>query len=214
MITVVIVDDHPIVRQGLAQLLAQQPDITVGGEAEDTPEALRLIGEVNPNVVIADLSLRNGTGIDLIKASRSSHAHIPILVLSMHDEPYHVERALRAGATGYLTKQEASAKIVDAIRCVVRGEIYLSDQLSPRVLKRLLAGPAEDDALVGVLSDRELQVFSMIGDGLGTQEIADRLQLSVKTIETYQAHIKGKLDLKDSRKLAQYAIRWSIERGK
>lgn len=212
MIKVVIVDDHPIVRQGLTQLLVQEPDIAVCGEADEIRSALRLIDELKPDVVIADLSLRAGSGIDLIKSLRTAHGRVPILVLSMHDEIHHVERALRAGANGYLTKQEASAKVIEALRCVLRGDMYLSDQLSPRVLKRLLDGQGDDDPLVSLLSERELQVFRLIGDGLGTQEIADRLQLSVKTIETYQAHIKGKLDLKDSRKLTQYAIRWSIEK--
>jgi DNA-binding NarL/FixJ family response regulator len=212
MINVVLVDDHPIVRQGLAQLLGQEPDLRVCGEAEDEAAALRLVAELSPQLVIVDLSLKSGDGIDLIKNLRAGHPSIPILVLSMHDESHFVERALRAGALGYLTKQEASTKILPAIRQVLRGEIFLGDQVSPRLVKRLLSGePGEDEPIVGCLSDRELQVFRLIGDGLGTQEIADRLNLSIKTIETYQAHIKDKLNLRDSRKLVQFAIRWALE---
>jgi DNA-binding NarL/FixJ family response regulator len=212
MVNVVLVDDHPIVRQGLAQLLAQEPDLCVCGEAEDEATARRLVAETAPQLVIVDLSLKSGDGIALIKALHADHPTIPILVLSMHDESHFVERALRAGALGYLTKQDASTMILPAIRRVLRGEIFLGEQLSPSLLKRLLSGePEEAESVVARLSDRELQVFRLIGDGLGTQEIAGRLNLSVKTIETYQAHIKDKLDLRDSRKLVQFAIRWTLE---
>lgn len=212
MVNVVLVDDHPIVRQGLAQLLGQEPDLRVCGEAEDEATAIRLVAQTSPQLVIVDLSLKSGDGIALIKALRADHPTIPILVLSMHDESHFVERALRAGALGYLVKQDASTKILPAIRKVLRGEIYLGDQLSPSLLKRLLSGELEEaESVVARLSDRELQVFRMIGDGLGTQEIAARLNLSVKTIETYQAHIKDKLDLRDSRKLVQFAIRWALD---
>jgi len=211
MINVLLVDDHPIVRQGLAQLLMQEPDLHVCGEAEDEATALRLVEKLAPQLVIVDLSLKSGDGIDLIKAIKATNPMIPILVLSMHDAIHHVERALRAGALGYLTKQEASTKVLAAVRQVLRGEIFLSDHVSPSLLKRLLA-PASDqqEPVVGRLSDREMQVFRLIGDGLGTQEIAARLGLSAKTIETYQAHIKDKLELRDSRKLIQFAIRWAL----
>jgi DNA-binding NarL/FixJ family response regulator len=211
MINVVIVDDHPIVRQGLSQLLMQEPDFHVCGEAEDHPTAVRLAGELKPHLMIVDLSLKSGDGIDLIKALRALQPDLPILVLSMHDEIHYVERALRAGALGYLTKQEASTKVVPAARHVLNGEIFLSDKVSPSLLKKLLSGGADEgEPVASRLSDREMQVFRLIGDGDSTQEIADRLSLSVKTIETYQAHIKDKLDLRDSRKLVQFAIRWAL----
>jgi len=214
MINVVLVDDHPIVRQGLVQLLMQEPDLHVCGEAEDEATALRVVAQLLPQLVIVDLSLKSGDGISLIKNLRANHPAIPILVLSMHDEIHYVERALRAGALGYLTKQEASMRILPAIRQVLRGEIFLSDHVSPNLLKRLLSGEAdEDEPVVSRLSNRELQVFRLIGEGLGTQEIAGQLNLSVKTIETYQAHIKDKLELRDSRKLVQFAIRWTLSAG-
>ena len=211
MIKIVIVDDHPIVRQGLAQLLWQEPDLQVCGEAEDESTAVRLVADMEPQLVIVDLSLKSGDGIDLIKVLRAAHPDLPILVLSMHDETQHVERALRAGALGYLTKQEASTKVLAAVRHVLRGEIFLSDRVSPSLLKRLLSGAVDErEPVVGCLSEREMQVFRFIGDGFGTQEIAERLGLSAKTIETYQAHIKDKLELRDSRKLVQFAIRWTM----
>ena len=214
MVNVVIVDDHPIVRQGLAQLLMQEQDLHVCGEAEDESTAVRLVTDMQPQLVIVDVSLKSGNGIGLIKVLRSAHPDLPILVLSMHDEIHYVERALRAGALGYLTKQEASTKVLAAVRQVLRGEIFLSDQMSPSLLKRLLSGPADErEPVDGRLSDREMQVFRLIGDGLGTQEIAGRLNLSAKTIETYQAHIKDKLELRDSRKLVQFAVRWALEQG-
>jgi len=211
MVNVVLVDDHPIVRQGLAQLLRQEPDLHVCGEAEDEESALRLVRELSPQLVIVDLSLKAGDGINLIRMLKAERPAVPILVLSMHDEIHYIERALRAGALGYLTKQEASMKILPAIRQVLRGEIFLSDHVSPNLVKRLLSGEAaEGEPVVARLSNRELQVFRLIGEGLGTQEIATRLSLSVKTIETYQAHIKDKLLLPDSRKLVQFAVRWTI----
>ena len=211
MVKIVLVDDHSIVRQGLAQLIMQEPDLVVCGEAEDEAGALKVVYAEKPDIVIVDLSLKSGNGIDLIKGIRNESPSTPILVLSMHDESHYVERALRAGAWGYLTKQEASSKVLTAIRQLLRGQVYLSDILSPDLLKRLLTTARNgEDPVVGRLSDRELQVFQLIAEGLGTQEIAERLHLSVKTIETHQAHIREKLDLKDARKLYQYAIRWGI----
>jgi DNA-binding NarL/FixJ family response regulator len=214
MIKIVIVDDHPIVRQGLVQLLTQEPDLRVCGEAEDASTALRVVAEASPDLVIADLSLKSGDGIDLTRELHAAHPTLPILVLSMFDDMQHVERALRAGALGYLTKQEASSKVLTAVRQVLRGEIFLTEHVSPGILKRLLAGEAEErDPRLGRLSNREVQVLGLIGEGLSTQEIADHLGLSVKTIETYQAHIKDKLGLADSRKLIQFAVEWAVSRG-
>jgi DNA-binding NarL/FixJ family response regulator len=213
MVNIVLVDDHPIVRQGLAQLLRQEPDLHVCGEAEDASTALRVVAETSPHLVIVDLSLKSGDGVALIRELRSAHPTLPILVLSMFDDLHHVERALRAGALGYLTKQEASSKVLTAVRQVLRGEIFLTDHVSPSLLKRLLAGEAEgSEPGLGRLSNREVQVLGLIGEGLSTQEIADHLGLSAKTIETYQAHIKDKLGLTDSRKLIQFAIRWTVSK--
>lgn len=211
MTRIVLADDHPLVRQGLAQLLAREPDLHVCGEAEDEATAVRLVAEQAPDLVIVDLSLKNGSGLDLIKTLHETHPDVAILVLSMHDEVHHVERSLRAGALGYLTKQEAGDKVLTAIRHVLRGEMYLSDGVSPNLIRKLLAGPPQGrEPVAGRLSEREIQVFRLIGQGLGTQEIATHLGLSVKTIETYQAHIKDKLELRDSRKLIQSAVRWVL----
>ncbi len=173
MINVVIVDDHPIVRQGLAQLLKQEADLRVCGEAEDGATALRLVEQLSPQLVIVDLSLKSGDGIDLIKALRAARPTLPILVLSMHDEIHFVERALRAGALGYLTKQEASTKVLAAIRHVLCGEIFLSDRVAPSLLKRLFSPSSdENDPVVGRLTDREMQVFR--SDRRRTRHAGDR----------------------------------------
>lgn len=212
---IVLVDDHPIVRQGLARLIELEPDLRVCGEAADDRSAWEQISKHQPDVAIVDLSLKLGDGIDLIKRIRGAYPDTAILVLSMYDASHYVERALRAGASGYLTKQEASEKVLLAIRKVLNGEIYLGDGLSPNLLKRLLSGtPGKDDSVIASLSDREWQVFRLIGSGLGVQEIAEQLHLSVKTVETHQGHIKEKLDLKDTRKLVQYAIRWMLDQEK
>jgi DNA-binding NarL/FixJ family response regulator len=212
---ILLVDDHPIVRQGLAKLIEQEPGLEVCGEAADAPAAWELIGLSDPQLVIVDLSLKAGDGIDLIKRIRAAYADLPILVVSMYEQSHYIERAMRAGAWGYVTKHEASEKVLVAIRKLLAGEIYLGEHVSPRLLQRLMSGcPAEDECDVARLSDREFQVFQMIGSGYGVQEIAARLNLSVKTIETYQAHIREKLDLPDGRKLLQYAVRWMLSQEK
>jgi len=209
---VLLVDDHPIVRQGLARLIAQEPDLEVCGEAADEGTAWSQVGAHEPGLVLVDLSLKTGNGLELIKRIRSGYPEMPILVISMHDEVFYVERALRAGASGYLTKEEAGDNVLLAIRKILEGEIYLSDRLSPTIIKRLLSGNGgAEESPISRLSDRELEVFQLIGQGLAAQEIADRLHLSFKTIETYQAHIKEKLGLRDIRKLVQYAVRWAME---
>lgn len=211
---VLVVDDHQIVRQGLAHLIDQEADLAVCGEAEDLPSAMRLVSELEPDVIIVDLSLKGASGIDLIKEVHRRQSAIPLLVLSMHEEAFHVERALRAGASGYLTKQEASEKILIALRRVLAGEIYVSDRVSVEMLRRALAqGQGDEGDAVDRLSDRELQVFQLIGEGKGPREIARTLDLSVKTIEAHQEHIRAKLGVKDSRQLLLYAMRWIVSRG-
>jgi DNA-binding NarL/FixJ family response regulator len=212
---VLIVDDHELVRQALTQLISDEPDLEVCGTAANVPAGLREVSEHDPDMIVLDLSLQGGDGIDLIKAVRGQQRHLPILVVTMHSESFYAERAFRAGASGYLTKEEASEKILVAIRTVLRGELYVSERLSPFLLQRLITGnPGTGESLVTKLSDRELQVFLRIGEGRSTQETASNLNLSVKTIETYRGNIKEKLGLRDARELIQYAIRWTMTQTK
>lgn len=211
---ILLVDDHPIIRQGLAQIIAQDPQLHVCGESEDEAGAWEFVVKHKPDLVVVDIMLRSGSGIELIKRIGHDYPHIGVLVLSMYDESHYVERALKAGAWGYLTKRDAPDKFLTAIHKLLADGVYLSEHLSPALLKRLLSGaPRKGDSPVDRLTDRELQVFQMIGAGNASQEIAGKLHLSVKTIETYQAHIKEKLDLKDSRKLTHYAIRWVLSQS-
>ncbi len=204
-----IVDDHPIVRQGLAQLISQEPDLTVCGEAEDAEAALEAIGRLRPQLAIVDISLRQGNGIELVKDLKARQAAVSVIVLSMHDEALYAERVLRAGAKGYLMKQEATGKVVAAIRKVLNGGIYLSPEMEARMLKKFLGEtPCREGSPVERLSDRELEVLQAIGQGRGTREIAASLHLSVKTIEAYREHLKAKLQLKNARELVRYAIQW------
>ena len=210
-IKVFLVDDHPIVRQGLAQLILQSEGLEVCGEAGDARAALREVAKVKPDVVVVDLILEDGGGFDLIKSLLKFDSSMKILVLTMQEEPFYVDRAFRAGAHGFLTKNEASEQVLVAIEKLMQGELFVAEKISPRLLKQLLSGDGRsEESPISRFSDRELQVFQLIGEGLGTKEIAERLILSVKTIETYRAHIKEKLELRDARELVQYAIRWHI----
>lgn len=206
---VLIVDDHPIVRQGLTQLIDQEPDLHVCGQAEDAYQAMRAIRELTPDMVVVDISLKQTSGIELIKDIKVQYPSLPVLTLSMHDEGIYAERALRAGAKGYIMKQEATEKVVTAIRRVLAGEVYVSEGMAAKMVSKLVAGPAEaGGSPVDRLSDRELEVFRLIGVGYGTREMAEKLHLSIKTIETYRAHIKEKLDLVDTNELLRTAITW------
>jgi DNA-binding NarL/FixJ family response regulator len=208
-IRILIVDDHPIVRQGLTELVNHEDDFAVCGQAEDYHEALRAIGQLNPNMAVVDISLKETSGLELIKDIHSQHPDLPVLALSMHDETLYAERALRAGAMGYIMKQEATENVIAAIRKILGGEIYVSDRMASRMVRKLVAGQTVTTASsVDCLSDRELEVFRLIGKGHGTRQISERLYLSVKTIETYRAHIKDKLNLADAAELLQYAIKW------
>ena len=207
--TVLIVDDHPIVRQGLAQLINQEHDLVVCGQAEDAHEAIRAVRENEPDMVIVDISLKDTSGVELIKDLQVQHPELPILTLSMHDEAVYGERALRAGARGYIMKQEAIEKVVTAIRRVLAGEVYVSDGMAAKMVSKLVGGASKrTGSLVERLSDRELEVFRMLGEGYNTRETAEKLHLSVKTIETYRAHIKDKLALQDASELLRAAIQW------
>jgi DNA-binding NarL/FixJ family response regulator len=210
---VILVDDHPVVRDGLAEAINHEADLTVCAVAEDRHEALRAAETLKPDLVIVDLLLKNSSGLELIKDIHARWPKLLILVVSMQDENHYAERALRAGARGYITKQQATRNILTAIRRVLSGEIYLSDKLANSVLARLAANPqAVCDSITDSLTDRELQVFELTGTGLSTRDIAERLHLDVKTVETYRARLKEKLNLKDGSELLQVAIRWNQDR--
>ncbi len=207
--TVLIVDDHPIVRQGLAQLINQEQDLEVCGQAEDAHEAMQAIHSLHPDMVIVDISLKDTSGMDLIKDLKVQHPDLPVLTLSMHDEAVYGERALRAGARGYIMKQEATEKVVTAIRRVLAGELYVSDGMAAKMVSKIVGGGARKaGSPIDCLSDRELEVFRLIGEGFSTREMAEKLHLSVKTIETYRAHIKDKLGFEDANELLRSAIQW------
>src|SRR5271169_1769336 len=208
---VLLVDDHPIVRQGLALLIDREADLSVCGEAEGAHTAYHAIETLHPDIVVLDISLSGPDGLDVLKEIRMKRADLPVLILSMHDESIYAERAMRAGANGYIMKQEATEKVLVAIRRILQGDVYLSDRLTRTMLQQFVRGtaPAKSSPLVN-LTDRELEVFRLIGEGHGTRQIADELHLSVKTIESYQAHIKEKLALRNARELVQHAIEWTV----
>jgi DNA-binding NarL/FixJ family response regulator len=205
--TVFLVDDHPLVREWLTQLIEREPDLTVCGEAEDAQEAYPAIAAAQPDIAIVDISLKNTHGLELVKNLQTMD--VPTLILSMHDESLYAERVLRAGAMGYITKQEATKKIMVAIRQVLNGEIYVSEKMASRMVNKLVLGQsAQPGFSVDRLTDRELEVFQSIGRGLGTRRIAEELHLGIKTVESYRARIKDKLKLQDSTQLLQHAIQW------
>ena len=208
---ILLVDDHPVVREGLAENINRQTDLMICAEADDRHAALEAIEQSNPDLVIVDLALKNSSGIELIKDIHSSWPRLAILVVSMHDATLYAERALRAGAKGYLTKQEATRSIIEAIRRVLNGEIYLNEKTATLMLGRLAGNPHSATDPVEVLAEREMQVFELTGHGFGTRQIAERLHIDIKTVETYRARIKEKLRLKDSNELLQLAIRWQKE---
>jgi len=210
---ILIADDHPVLRRGLAALIESEPDLSVCGEAATRAAALKAIRATRPDLVIVDLLLGDDDGLDLIKAMKIHHPKIPALVLSMHDESVYAERSLQAGAMGFVSKQQLDETLLLAIRRVLKGEMYLSEKLEARLAMKYLGGETmETDASLEALSDRELQVFRLIGEGHSTRQIAKLLNLSVKTIESHLEHIKHKLTLTSSVELAQRAIQW-IESG-
>jgi DNA-binding NarL/FixJ family response regulator len=213
---ILIVDDHPAVREALAFRIGRQRDLEVCGEAADMGEALRLVAETQPDVAVIDITLRSGNGIDLIKRILHSNDRVRVLVWSMHSEALYAERALRAGALGYIKKDQATAQIVEAIRRVLGGKVYLSEAMAERMLQRAVGGAREEQLTrspVDVLADREFEVFRLIGEGVKTAEIAERLHLSVKTVETYRDRIRQKMDLSDGTRLSHYATQWVLENG-
>lgn len=205
---VFLVDDHPIVRQGLAQLINHETDLAVVGEGEDAYGALRSIREARPDLVLVDVSLKDSDGIELVKELKSQFSDLPVLVLSMHDESLYTERALRAGASGYIMKQEAPEILLSAIRTVLSGNVYTSPKMGAALLQRMVGGKKNrGDLPMDRLTDRELEVFRMIGGGKSVKEIAENLFLSVKTVEAHREHIKEKLNIKSSAELLRFAIR-------
>jgi DNA-binding NarL/FixJ family response regulator len=207
--TIFIVDDHPLLREGLTRLINLQPDLRICGESATIHDALKSIRTLKPAVVILDLTLAGTNGLDLIKDLKSRSVHSRILVLSMHDETLYAERALRAGAKGYIMKEEASKEVLKAIYRILAGEIYLSAKMSAKMLHKMADGKSDGkNSSEAALSDRELQVYQMIGRGRGTRQIAEELCISPKTVESYRAHIKIKMNLKDAHELTQHAVHW------
>jgi DNA-binding NarL/FixJ family response regulator len=214
-IQILIVDDHPIVREGLESILSHEPDLEVCGQAEDAFGALNAIAELKPDMAIVDISLKRSDGIELTKTIKAQYPELSVLILSVHDESVYAERVLLAGAKGYLMKDVAAEHIVKAIRTVLLGEVYVSDAITKKFM-HLIAGNKTDvtKTAIDCLSDRELETFRLIGEGNSMSKIAERLHLSVKTIETYRLRIKGKLKLADASQLLQYSIHWARNQDK
>ena len=211
---IVIVDDHPLFRKGLAELIHSDGSFAVCGEAANASEAMDVIRKLDPDLMIVDLSLPGANGIELIKNIRAEYAKLPILVLSMHDESLYALRAMRAGADGYVMKHEAMTNVVQAIHEVFNGHPYLSPAMAAQVITKFAHRQAQGEVdTVERLSDRELEILELIGKGNEVRDIAKLLHLSPKTVETHRAHIKDKLDLKNSREVARFALQWLQSRG-
>ena len=207
---VLLVDDHPVLCEGLAQRINEEPDLEVCGQARDAHAALDAIEKLRPDIAIVDISLGEGSGVELVKDVKVRHPNLPTLVLSMHDESLYAERSLHAGAKGYVMKQEQTAVLLNAIRQVLLGQVYLSEKVKNSIVNRL-GGNVPEGKITSVahkLSDRELEVFQLIGDGYATHEIARRLHLSTKTVASHREHIKLKLNLRTGEELARFAIHW------
>jgi DNA-binding NarL/FixJ family response regulator len=211
---ILVADDHPMVREWIAQLINREADLAVCGEASDAAAALKAIAELTPDMAIVDLTMADSHGTELVREIGLRFKQLPVLVLSMHDESLYAERAIRSGAKGYITKQEAGDKIKEAIRCVLRGEIYVSDALASKLIRAIAARPPEATALaVDSLSERQLELLRLIGRGHTTREISEELSLSIKTVEGYVARIKKKLGATTSNELLQYAIKFNKAAG-
>jgi DNA-binding NarL/FixJ family response regulator len=206
---ILVVDDHPVFRKGLAQLIDEEADLQVVGEAESVSQAMDMVAARQVDLAIVDITLKDRSGLDLIEFLRQNYSHIPILVISMHDESLYAERVLRAGALGYITKQEMTADVVVAVRQVLWGKRYLSARMVDAILGKIVSGQGGDeDNPVNLLSNRELEVFQLIGQGFRRGEIADMLNLSVKTIGTYRESIKKKIQIKSAAQLMKHAVTW------
>jgi DNA-binding NarL/FixJ family response regulator len=206
---ILIVDDHPMMREGLAQLISHQPDLVVCGEAENAPQAVAAVQNLRPDLVLADITLPGRNGIELIKDVQAVVPGMAVLVISMHDEAIYAERVLRAGGRGYIMKQEGGKKIMQAIREVLSGQIFVSETISAKILETFSRGGSQvAKSPIERLTDREFEVFQLVGRGLGRREIAQQLHLSVRTAEVHRANIKKKLELKSSSEMIRFAVRW------
>ena len=203
-----IVDDHPMMREGLAQLIAQETDLMVCGEADDAAQALDQIEKLKPALALVDITLRSTSGLELIKDLRIRAPAVSILVISMHDESLYAERVLRAGGRGYVMKQEGGKKLMEAIRHVLSGRTYVSEKISAKILDLFSGRPSEGSSPVERLTDREFQVFQLIGQGLSTKDIAHKLSVSAKTVEVHRVNIKQKLSVGTAPELIRFAVRW------
>lgn len=211
---VLLVDDHPIIRHGLTQLINQEDDFTVCGEAADGPQVLPAIAALRPDIVLLDITLKTGSGIDVLQDVRERFPALPVLMLTMHDEARFAERSLRAGASGYVIKQDPPENLITALRSVLSGEIYMSSTMTSKMFRKLaVARPNQELVPEEQLSSRELEIFRLIGQGRGTREIAEQLSVSVKTVDAHRANIKRKLDLHSGTKLVQRAITWLLRDG-
>lgn len=206
---ILIVDDHPMMREGLAQLISHESDLMVCGEAENANQALEIIHRSKPDLVLLDISLAGKSGLELIKDIQAMHSDLLVLVISMHDESLYAERVLRAGGRGYIMKQEGGKKLMQAIRQVLNGQIYVSEKMSAKILETFSGRrPESNRPTVESLTDREFEVFQLIGQGKTTREIAQQLHVSVKTVEVHRINIKQKLSLETAMELIRYAVRW------
>ena len=208
---ILIVDDHPMMRDGLRQLIATEPDLEVCGEAEDAHTALELAESCKPDIAIVDITLRSSNGLELIKDLHIRSPETAVLVLSMHDESLYAERVLRAGGRGYIMKQEGGKKIIEGVRRILSGGAYVSENISARILDSI-SGRGQNKSAVASLTDREFEVFQLIGQGLSTTEMAEKLHVSVKTIEVHRVNIKNKLGVPTAPELIRFAVRW-LESG-
>jgi DNA-binding NarL/FixJ family response regulator len=207
-----IVDDHPLFREGLRQIIERDPDLTVCGETATAAEALNAIPQIHPDLVLVDISLGGTSGIDLIKTIRNDYEELPVLVVSMHEESLYAERALRAGAMGYIMKHEPGKTVKTAIHKVLGGEMYLSEKMSSAVISKFMRGQGDRPASpIELLSDRELEVFRMLGQGKGTRQIAQDLDITIATVNSFRNRIKEKLHLKTATEVMLHAIQWSRE---
>jgi DNA-binding NarL/FixJ family response regulator len=208
---VLIVDDHPVVREGFAMHLSTQPDLEVCGEAEDLPGALALLDSTKPDLAIIDISLKNSNGLELIRRIKDRNDAVRILVWSMYPEKLYAERALRAGAHGYLSKAQATHDVLDALRAILQGQVYFSKVLIEQIVKGMIGQRSKERCVIDSLSDRELEAFQLLGEGLTTESIALRMHVSPKTVETFRARIKEKLGISNLTELIQRAAQWVVE---
>ena len=205
---ILIVDDHPLFRHGLAQLLNAQEDLAACGEAEDAPAALEAVRESKPDLVIVDISLKGTNGVELMKSIKAESPKLPVLIVSMHDESLYALRALRAGAKGYVMKKQPLDDVMAAVRKVLDGQIYVSPSLADQLIYKVVRGNDGDKGAMENLTDREIEVLQLVGQGKGTRQIAEELRLSVKTIESHRLHIKEKLHLKTASEMIRFAVDW------